>query len=101
MCKQSWDDKRMLLWCTCSILLTAQCTTKRLTLPHLKACIAAFNFAVLLKGQKDLPRPALVHHISCEAPHVEEGLQHLRPQLVGIAAGLHVVCWMEPHHFWR
>ena len=79
----------------------AQCTTERVSLPHLKACIAAFDFAVLLKGQEDLPRPPLVHHIPCEAPHVEEGLQHLWPELIGIAASLHVICGVEPHHFWR
>ena len=37
--------------------------------------------------------------VSSESPHVEEGLQNFRPQLIAHSASLHVICGMEPHHF--
>lgn len=84
----------------CMVRKVTACITGEVGLAHLKACIAAFNFAILLKGLEDLPSPLLVLGVSSESPHVEEGLQHFRPQLVCIVARLHVICWVEPHHFW-
>ena len=68
--------------------------------PHLQPGIATLDFAVLLKGLEDAPRPLLVPHIPREPPHVEEGFHNLGPQLVAHTAGLHVIFRMEGHHFW-